>query len=1199
MDSLEQFNETLIQTGNEPDVARQRGEEVESVTPPSPDEFPSATAGEAAAAGADDFFSSLSESLASDEDEPTPDGLSPPEDDFLSDLGLEDEEPVLPDFGDDTAGEPEDFFSESDQEPPTGAAGPDESEDFLTESDQEIALDGSDDIDAELDNLENQLAEMDSQDESIQEADQFSADFDEGFDNFDTISGEDFSSDFDSGPELGEPEPEGPGTEAPEPELAEEAPEELSAAAEPPEDGAGFEEFEEPEDVFGGDFGLDEEISQDFSSDFDSGAEMEGPEELSGEPENDLSGDLSQDIPEEFDEDFGGDFSEPNIEDDLADLEVGDISEVPVSGDEDDMGLPEESEDFQFDDSEFEAAEFDDNQFDTGDEFPETSPDADFGDFDTAGSDFEDLSPAEAPGGETGPSAGGEDFSAGLEDFSDFDDEFDASDFGDEFSMGDFGAEFGIMEDEGPEDSFAQPEEQGPEAASGEGPEEALEEASLEDEAEGYQISEQEFQTLKENLNQLPLNLKIEAATVVTSGDYPFEDVRKVIDGLKEGKAPRDLARIVGKISGKKIEIPKGYAKLSGRAFAEEQDSFAYRFRMNIWPVLRLMLFGTAMLGAVLFLGYRFVYQPLYARGLYEQGLENIALQEYERGNRLFSQAYDVWPVNSRYLDYARAFREERQFALAREKYETLLSPGVEPLNRRAILEFADFSTLQLRDYETSLEYLNRLIEEDVWDYEARLGRGDSYLEWGLQLPPGEMQNDRFENARFEYASLMQEHGQRDELLFRMLRYFIHTDKVEEALNLKDLFLSDETAEIEPRGMAELGGFLIDIVQGRLGDMASFGEKDAVQSYIDSLKGEAPRDNLLNDSIRVLNKAMAVDDQIADIHYHRARYSRITGDFQDEITALNNARELYEETRRERPLTRRETAREIDTYIREGENLYRLEELISAETRLREAAGLYETALSARKVTPHPDFGRLYARLGDIYYYHANNYSSAKDRYEQARANQYASLDTYDENYPDRQDIAYKMGFIHYFQANELRPDGQDGVANRQELLDDAIAEFNHAMGAVPTANLNLLYARANTQYQRENFNDAASMYRILLDELTAERQSISTFLLEEDDRHKALIDFQIRANNNLGVTLYELYRQGGERSRDFLAQSQLFLSRSTELAENMVRDEESAVRADTKPLAFLNLNQVLAPEGEAAVQINPDIRKDLERPTF
>ncbi|WP_144082880.1 periplasmic flagellar collar protein FlcA [Salinispira pacifica] len=1172
MDSLEQFNETLIQTGNEPEVARQRGEEVEAVTPPSPDEFPSATAGEAAAAGADDFFSNLSESLAGDEGEEAPDGLAPPEDDFLSELGLEDEEPPLPEFpGEEVPDEESLFEAEQPAESPASLEPQPPVEDEAEvqaagqapETDQEIALGGSDDLDAELDNLENQLAELDAETGMPEEADQFSADFDEGFEDFDAISEEDISSDFAEEPEDLDAE-------------------DLTADEEDPGEVEDFEDFQEPEDVFGGDFGLDEET----------------PSDLSSESEEDLSSDFSDELPDDFDEDFAGDFSEPNIEDDLADLSE-EAPSASVPDEEEDAGIPEESEDFQFDDSQFGEGQFEEGQFDTGDEFPEISPDADFGDFDTSGSEFEDLSAADAGTGETEPSPAAEDFSAGLEDFSDFDEDFDASDFGDEFSMGDFGAEFGIMEDEGTEESFAQPEEEGPEAASGEGPEEALEEASLEDEAQGYQISEKEFQALKENLAQLPLNLKIEAADVVTSGEYPFDQVKKVIDALKEGTPPRDLARIVGKITGKKIEIPKGYTKLSGKAFAEEQDSFAYRFRMNIWPVLRLMLAGTAMLGALLFLGYRYVYQPLYARGLYEQGLENIALQEYERGNRLFTQAYDVWPVNTRYLDYARAFRDERQFALAREKYETLLSPGVEPLNRNAILEYAGFSTRQLRDYETSLEYLNRLIEEDVWDYDARLGRGDTYLEWGIQLPPGEARDERFENARFEYASLMQEYGQRDELLFRMLRYFIHTNRVEEALNLKDLFLSDENATIEPRGMAELGGFLLDLVQGKLGQVENFGEQDAVQSYIDSLKGESSRENLLNDSIRVLNKAMAVDDQIADIHYHRARYSRITGDFQDEITALTNARELYEETRKERPLTRREIAREIDTHIREGENLYRLEELISSETRLREAADLYETALDARKVEPHPDFGRLYARLGDIYYYHANDYSSAQARYEQARNNEYASLGTPGENFRARQDIAYKMGFIHYFRANELRDEDQGDVEDRQELLDEAISEFNNAMGAVPTANLNLLYARANTQYQRENFNDAAGMYRILLDELTAERASISTFLLEEDDRHKALIDFQVRANNNLGVTLYELYRQGGERSRDFLAQSQLFLSRSTELAENLVRDEETAVRADTKPLAFLNLNQVLAPEGEAAVQINPDIRKDLETPTF
>jgi tetratricopeptide (TPR) repeat protein len=353
---------------------------------------------------------------------------------------------------------------------------------------------------------------------------------------------------------------------------------------------------------------------------------------------------------------------------------------------------------------------------------------------------------------------------------------------------------------------------------------------------------------------------------------------------------------------------------------------------------------------------------------------------------------------------------------------------------------------------------------------------------------------------------------------------------------------------------------------------------------------------------------MELDDEIPELHYYRARYARLTDDLQDEITALRNARELYEEVSAQRPLDRFEVAREIDTYIREGEYLYQLEEVLSAETRFRTAIDLYERALDARKVEPIPMFGRAYAALGDIYYYEASDYDAAYQYYQDARRNRYGSPTEYPQLFAERQDLAYKMGFIELFRANSFEVDVRGGsvqisdqrdMALQQELLDRAITEFNRAQGAVPTANVNLLYARANTQYMRENYFDAASLYRILLDELTSERRSISTFLLEEDERHVALIDFQVRVNNNLGVTLYRLFQQGGENAQDLLAQSQLFLSRSTELSENLARDLETAVRADTRPLAFLNLNYILAPDFDDAVQIDPDIRKDLTAPTF
>ncbi len=1214
-ESLQQFNESLVRTGNEPEIAAERGEQVEAVEAPRAGEFDSGSPADSAEAVAQDFFSNLSDGLTDDTQDESIEGMPAPDADFLSDLGLDEEEPQLTDFGLD-APEDEDFSSD--------VFGGD------------FGLDAADDQQAEQE-AETDLSSFNSPD--------MDEESDDGLDLGDDLSMEDFGADeFDGADEFTSPE---------------NVPDDFSASPDDdvPEDfegdipgdlGGGFDDFDVADDADGLGDDLDGDLSEDLGDGLDDFESIDDADELGDSLGDDLDGDLSDDLGDGLDDfetidggdelgnslgdDLGGDLSD-DLGDGLDDFEsidggdeLGDSLGDDLGGDlSDDLG--DGLDDFEsIDDADELGDSLDgdlsedlsepsfDTDFDQGIEFSDESPDSDFGDFDAPGDDeafdaegFAETAPTDglADSGDFESADFSDEAGGGLEDFGDFDSDFDSSDFGDEFSMGDFGAEFGIMEDEAAED-FAEEEPASPEAEAM--VEEALEEAAAEDQAADFAITDDQFSDLKSTLAYLPLNLKIAASEIIAGGKYDFEEILPLIEALYQRQPPRDIAKIVSKISGKKIEIPRGYEKRTGEHFEQERKSFAYQFSQTIWPVLRLVLAATGMLAAMLFLGYRFIYQPLFARNLYEQGLENIELQEYQQANRLFEQAYEIWPVNSRFLEYAEAFSDQRQFALAREKYETLLSDDIDPLNREGILRYADFAIYDLRDYPTAIEYLRRLLREDPWDYDARITQGDAYLEWGILTRDEDQRAEYFESARYEYASLIDRNGQSDELLFRMLRYFINTRNIEDALNLKDLFLTDERAQLDPRGMTELGGFLLDLSEEGIGGVGPGGGEELINQFVAGLRGDETVASLQEDALRVINRAMELDDTIPEVHYYRARYSRLTGDLQDEITALRNARELFEELELQRPLDRFETARKVDTYIREAENLYRLEEVLSAETRLRTAVQEYERALEARKVEASPMFGRAYALLGDIYYYEASNYDAAYQYFTQARENDYGRPDTHPELFRERQDLAYKLGFIALHRANnlDLRLEGarveladQRDLMRQQALLDQAIREFNTAQGSIPTANINLLYARANTQFMRQNYFDAASLYRILLEELTAERRSISTFLLEEDQRHRALIDFQVRANNNLGVTLYRLYRQGGQNAEDLLAQSQLFLSRSAELSENLNRDVETAVRADARPLAFLNLTYILAPEFDDAVQIDPDIRKDLQAPTF
>jgi hypothetical protein len=71
-----------------------------------------------------------------------------------------------------------------------------------------------------------------------------------------------------------------------------------------------------------------------------------------------------------------------------------------------------------------------------------------------------------------------------------------------------------------------------------------------------------------------------------------------------------------------------------------------------------------------------------------------------------------------------------------------------------------------------------------------------------------------------------------------MLRYFIATRNVEDALNLKELFLSDERVALDPRGMTELAGFLLDLSEEGIAGVGTADAEELVNQYVASLKGD-------------------------------------------------------------------------------------------------------------------------------------------------------------------------------------------------------------------------------------------------------------------------------------------------------------------------------------------------------------------------
>ncbi|WP_020611961.1 periplasmic flagellar collar protein FlcA [Sediminispirochaeta bajacaliforniensis] len=683
----------------------------------------------------------------------------------------------------------------------------------------------------------------------------------------------------------------------------------------------------------------------------------------------------------------------------------------------------------------------------------------------------------------------------------------------DEFSLGDLGQDFDVLEETPETPGF---DLEGPSAEAGELFETAVQEISLED---------KDFDHVKEHLGSLPLNLKLLIEEQIGEAELSGNELKQLLESLKSGRSPKDIANLVGKITGKRVKIPREYEKRTGTAFEEERDSFSYRFRRNVLPVIRTALLTAAAFALVIFLSYRFIYRPVKAYTLYQKGYKHLSTEEYPQSGSYFDQATDIWPMKGQFYRYGEGYRSAGQWPRAEAIYERLLSRY--RLDKQGTLAYARMEYEDLANYPKATSILKTFLsdEEHIDDYDALLLSSDINLEWGKDDP------SKLEDARFALATLMNNYGIQDEFLFRMLRYFIRTDNLQEVETLRRRFQAEPKLEVDAAAYAELGGYLLD------------------KGHIDEVR-------------EVLFRAKEQEPRLPEVHYNLARFFDTVDDTVEEEKALINSIELMSAL----PILNGDRHfMFMDSYRRIGEIHFARSEFLEAESAYDKGIALYESA-RARGIMPvKQEAGILYSDRADIPYYVGGDLDLALDYLKKAKANRYAEPK-----------VDYKIGYIYY----------------RKEEYRKALLNFSSATEGFSSNDV-LNFAIANTLYRRNNLQAAEGYYRSIVDHLNDRRQSLENFMPEERSSHRAVVENLIRADNNLAVTLYQMYKRTARGS--FYTDSLRYLSSANELFENEHRDPESLVRTELKNLAFLNQQGMVYPNSDYDPQIYPEIPKDPE----
>jgi len=716
----------------------------------------------------------------------------------------------------------------------------------------------------------------------------------------------------------------------------------------------------------------------------------------------------------------------------------------------------------------------------------------------------------------------------------------------DEFSIPESAEQFGVPEAK-PEPK-REPRRAAPAAPRKRPPRPPREEAEeLAGAAVEVALTPEQFARVKKTLEELPRNLKIAVQEAIASGTAAGAGLTKLVGLLVAGAAAQEIAALTGRITGTRIRIPAGYEKKTGVAFEEERRTFAYAFRENILPLVRLFVI-VALAGAILgFFGWNYVVKPVAASLNYRRGYASILQDRYAQANERFSTATGWWLMKRWYFRYAEGFADRRQYVLAEEKYDELLK--LYPRDRKATLEYARMESTKLANYKKADDLLQDILDKKMYDYDALIAAGDNDIEWA-SIDAG-----RYEVARVAYASLIERYGATDELLFRMLRFFIRTDNGEEVERLRAYYGGRLNVRVNPEVFAELGGYLVD--RRRL---------DFAQD--------------------VLLRAAAVTPDLPEIHYNLARYYRLLGSQANEKTALGATIGFLKATD---ALTTKRLAIEIDTHTRLGELFYSQKEYLAAEKDLTRAISLVEANRKNRLIGNDPLFGRPYAVLGDILYYIEGDLASAKAEYQKAEANRYKGPG-----------LSFKIGYTQYASGNSraaidsfLAAENAWTYPSTEESSAPAFAPAAVAHAEPGQLPANLLYALGNSFYLRGDYFAAQGYYLRLLDRLSTRKAAIGTLSPRDQPEHRSLLENLVKVNNNLGVVMLRLSERTGDRKRR--TQALVYLAGASEISDSLSRDSQTLVKSEAKSLPVLNTRGILYPVSGFEPQIYVAIPKDFQ----
>jgi len=629
------------------------------------------------------------------------------------------------------------------------------------------------------------------------------------------------------------------------------------------------------------------------------------------------------------------------------------------------------------------------------------------------------------------------------------------------------------------------------------------------------ELTEDEYKTFLKNLNYYPLNLRLAIEEMIIGNEFNDDVVMEIIHKVIKKVPARQLAGQVEKLMDRAIPVPSNYEKRTVAEYEAYRHSFEYNLKNKILPFSIAGIFALAFCILIGFLTAKFVVRPVKANMLYKEGYTLIENGLYPQSESKFNEAVSYNSVKKWHFKYARAYVENNQYERASSMYERLLMNFKYDL--KAGLEYASMELEERSNYSKAEEIVRRFIlDHHINSPEGILLLGDVFLEWATNRDP-----TKFEDARLQYATLIQLYGQNPLYLSRMMRYFIRTDNLEEVLQLKEYFYPKIKKDIlEPKDIVELSGYMLEKL---------YGELPAKDEYLRSS---------IEDVRDLLEIAVVKAPDIPEAMYNYGRYFVETGSNVNAQVVLKEALNKFSATSKK---TQNRIIAEIDTYRLLGELSFAELDYLQAENYYVDGLTLFETEHENSNLRSDKKIGLLYADLADLDYFISGNFDAALSNYMSAI-----------ENSNDTPSIRYRIGYIQYSNDNYA----------------EALGSFIKAVNEKPS-DTHLLLALGNTLTIRNSTSAAQGYYEKLIDLLDLQRNQSGVLYPQTNNVDGELVELYMKAANNLGVVLALRAEQTG--NSNLIPKAMANFEESIRAFDALTRNTTTMIRIDGSNLASYN----------------------------